>query len=70
MFEIAKNYIGDHKNFTLAIAQGDAMKDALRMKERLLECFPTLHINIGNVSPALGVHTGPGLLAIAIQLLD
>lgn len=70
MLELVHDYIGDHTHFSIAIAQGDALEDAVRMKERLNQLYPHQEISIGSVSPALGVHTGPGLLGIAIQILD
>lgn len=70
MLNLVQEYIGHHKKFTLAIPQGDAIQDAENMKERLLKIYPDIDVTIGSVSPALGVHTGPGLLGIAVQLLD
>ena len=70
ILELVHDYIGHHTHFTIAIAQGDALDDALRMKERLSQQYPNQTISIGSVSPALGVHTGPGLLGVAIQILD
>lgn len=70
MLEMVQAYIGNHSHFTLAIAQGDALNDAMRIKERLHLLYPNQTISIGSVSPALGVHTGPGLLGIAIQILE
>jgi DegV family protein with EDD domain len=69
--ELVKQFIGNHKHFRLAVAQGDALEEAKEMKTRLEREFPHIkEILFGQISPALVVHTGPGLLGIGIQLLD
>ena len=41
------------------------------MKTRLEQEFPQVkEIFFGQISPALVVHTGPGLLGVGVQLLD
>jgi len=41
------------------------------MMERLKAAFPQAEeIYFGTISPALVVHTGPGLLGVGIQLLN
>ncbi|EAC5524859.1 DegV family protein, partial [Listeria monocytogenes] len=45
--------------------------EAKEMKARLEAEFPKVkEILFGQISPALVVHTGPGLLGIGIQLLE
>lgn len=69
--ELVKQYIGNHKQFRLAVAQGDALAEAKEMKTRLEQEFPQVkEIFFGQISPALVVHTGPGLLGVGVQLLD
>ena len=69
--ELVKQYIGNHKQFSLAVAQGDALAEAKEMKTRLEQEFPQVkEIFFGQISPALVVHTGPGLLGVGVQLLD
>lgn len=69
--ELVKQYIGNHKQFGLAVAQGDALAEAKEMKTRLEQEFPQVkEIFFGQISPALVVHTGPGLLGVGVQLLD
>lgn len=69
--ELVKQYIGNHKQFRLAVAQGDALTEAKEMKTRLEQEFPQVkEIFFGQISPALVVHTGPGLLGVGVQLLD
>lgn len=68
--ELVKQYIGNHKQFRLAVAQGDALAEAKEMKIRLEQEFPQVkEIFFGQISPALVVHTGPGLLGVGVQLL-
>lgn len=69
--ELVKQFIGNHKQFRLAVAQGDALAEAKEMKLRLEQEFPQVkEIFFGQISPALVVHTGPGLLGVGVQLLD
>lgn len=70
-FEIVKNFIGEHQKFSLAVAHGQALEEAEAFFAKLKEHFPQAEkIYFGTISPALVVHTGPGLLGIGIQLLD
>ncbi|MEI5992802.1 DegV family protein [Candidatus Enterococcus mansonii] len=70
-FELVKSFVGDHKKFVLAVAQGQAVEEAEAFYDRLKKQFPQAEkIYFGTISPALVVHTGPGLLGIGIQLLD
>lgn len=69
--DLIKQFIGDHRHVRLAVAQGDALQEAKEMKARLEAEFPKVkEILFGQISPALVVHTGPGLLGIGIQLLE
>ena len=66
-----KEKIGTAKKFNLAVAHGDAKEEALAMRERLKEEIPQAQqIYFGQISPALVVHTGPGLLGVGVQVLD
>ncbi len=52
------------------MAQGDAMPEALELKAKLEAKFPNAkEILFGTISPALVVHTGPGLLGMGIQVI-
>ena len=69
--DLIKQFIGDHRHVRLAVAQGDALQEAKEMRARLEAEFPKVkEILFGQISPALVVHTGPGLLGIGIQLLE
>ena len=71
MLDIARAQIGNHKNYYLALCHGDALDEMLQMKEDLRELIDNAHIySEGQISPVLGVHTGPGLLGIGVMILE
>ena len=71
MIKVVKEFIGDHPKFRLAVAHGDALEEGLEVQKKLAAAFPKAEsVLFGTISPALVVHTGPGLLGIALQLLD
>lgn len=58
------------KKYNIALVHGDAKEDAESLKAELLEALPNVDTFVeGQISPALGVHTGPGLVGIAVQLI-
>lgn len=66
-----KERVGTAKVFNLAVAHGDAKEEATEMMARLKEEFPQAQqIYFGQISPALIVHTGPGLLGVGVQVLE
>ncbi|EOI6018975.1 DegV family protein [Enterococcus hirae] len=66
-----KERVGTAKVFNLAVAHGDAKEEATEMMARLKEEFPQAQqIYFGQTSPALVVHTGPGLLGVGVQVLE
>ncbi|MHC5268224.1 DegV family protein [Enterococcus sp. LJL98] len=70
LVEIAEAFVQGHAEFRLAVAQGDAMEEGLQLKEKLEQRFPQAkEILFGTISPALVVHTGPGLLGMGIQVI-
>jgi len=71
MIKVVKEFIGDHPKFRLGVAHGDALEEGLEVQKKLAAAFPKAEsVLFGTISPALVVHTGPGLLGIALQLLD
>lgn len=71
IIDLVRGFLGEHQHFNLAVAHGDALADAEMMQKKLKEVFPKVEkIYFGQISPALVVHTGPGLLGIGVQLLD
>lgn len=70
LVEVAAEFIGNHKEFRIAVAQGDAYEESLQLKAKLEAKFPNAkEILFGTISPALVVHTGPGLLGMGLQII-
>ena len=70
LVEIAEEFIGEHQEFRIAVAQGDAYEEGLQLKAKIEARFPNAkEILFGMISPALVVHTGPGLLGMGIQVI-
>lgn len=66
--ELAIDFIGDAEKYNLGVVHGAAEKDANRIKEILISRLPNSSIFAeGQISPALGVHTGPGTIGIVVQ---
>lgn len=57
--------------YNLAIAHGDALEEAKAIYENIKSKLPNCEkIFMGQISPALVVHTGPGLIGIGVQLIE
>ncbi len=71
LIELVQDKIKDKKNYYLAICHGYAQKEADKIRERMQPYIKnaTLYME-GQISPALGVHTGPGLVGIGYLNLD
>jgi len=52
------------------VLHGGALDEALKIKETIKDLDNIVEVNISQISPALGVHGGPGLLGFAIQLIN
>lgn len=67
----AQKALGDSRAYRVAIVHGDAEKEARDIYDRAAELFPAAkEVYFGQISPALVVHTGPGLVGIGVQRLD
>lgn len=61
----------DFTKYNLAVVHVAAKKEAEEVLERLKELLPEhIHVIEGQISSALTVHTGPGLVGIGIQRVD
>lgn len=59
-----------HIACTVAVVQGSAVEEAHRVAEEVRRRIPNIKLFIETtVSPALVVHTGPGLIGISVQAL-
>lgn len=66
----ASEYVKAGQRYRLAIIHGAAPDEAAETKAAILKLLPdSVEIIEGEVGPALGVHTGPGLMGIGIQIL-
>lgn len=71
IMEIARAKVGNHKNYYIALCHGDSLDEMLQMKEELKDLISNAKIySEGQISPVLGVHTGPGLLGIGVMILE
>lgn len=71
VLELATSYAATGKRYSLALCHGGAAEEALAVKEELLQRLPNAEVFVeGQISPSLGVHTGPGLIGIAVQILE
>lgn len=71
LIEIVQDKLKDKKNYYLAICNGYAQEEADKI-EKIMQPYiehATLYTQ-GQISPALGVHTGPGLVGIGFFDLD
>ena len=48
----------------IAVLHGDAAKSAGELSQGLAEDFPSISIEHGEISPVVGVHAGPGIVAV------
>ncbi len=66
--EYALAYAKSASSIELAIAHGNAYPEASDIKTEMVSQLSSVsQVYIGPVSPALGVHTGPGLIGICVQ---
>lgn len=68
--ELAKEFVVDCSEYNFAIYNGNALEEANQIKKVLLpEMKGCVEFIEGQISPALGVHTGPGLIGLGIYKL-
>lgn len=61
----------DFAKYNIAVVHVAAKKEAEEVLERIKELLPDhIHVLEGQISSALTVHTGPGLIGIGIQCVD
>lgn len=66
--ELAIDFIGDHPDYNLGVVHGAAEKEANELKNLFISRLPNAKVFAeGQISPALGVHTGPGTIGIVAQ---
>ncbi|WP_368259633.1 DegV family protein, partial [Enterococcus sp. 2201sp1_2201st1_C11_2201SCRN_220225] len=63
--ELVKDFAGKSQKYRLAVAHAGAKEEAQEMMKRLTALLPNaVEQYFGEISPALVVHTGPGLLGV------
>ncbi|WP_326908847.1 DegV family protein [Sedimentibacter sp. MB31-C6] len=71
IIEIVQDKIKDKKNYYLTICHGYAQEEADKIREKMQPYIDKATIYMeGQISPALGVHTGPGLIGIGCFNFD
>ena len=69
--ELALDFAQGHKRYNVAIMHGNAQETAEEIRDCIMKKLPGTDVFImKQVSPVLGVHTGPGTLGICVQILD
>lgn len=68
LLDLAVTHAQKSDHFRMGVAQGNDDSLMKQVTAELKNRFPEQKIYTGNVSPALGVHTGPGLIGIAVQI--
>lgn len=66
--ELAVEFAKDSTNYNVGIVHGAAQEEAEVLKEALMTQLPHCKVFVtGQISPVLGVHTGPGTIGIVVQ---
>ncbi len=69
--ELALKYAEGHKRINLAVCHGGCEETVKAVEEYMKEHLRDHELFVsGQISPSLGVHTGPGLIGIGIEILD
>lgn len=70
MIDAGKKFIGNAEKYNVCICNGGAYDEIDAFARNISENFSGAEkIYQGDISPALGVHTGPGLLGLGIQII-
>lgn len=56
--------LGNYQNDVVFISHGDSEEDALFVKELVKKRFGINEFILGNISPIIGAHSGPGTVAL------
>jgi DegV family protein with EDD domain len=71
MVELAQNATNGFSHYNVAVMHSGAKEKAQEILDKVKELFPgAVRVFEGQISPALVVHTGPGLVGISIQGLE
>ena len=68
---LALKQVQGNAKYCIAVANGSAREEAAKLAQELKQRLPDAQLFLEcEVSPALGVHTGPGLLGIGVQVVE
>ena len=68
---LALKQVQGNAKYCIAVANGSAREEAAKLAQDLRQRLPDAQLFLEcEVSPALGVHTGPGLLGIGVQVVE
>lgn len=71
MLELAKEYLGDTKNYELVLLDAQSAEDFTALKEKVKTVIPyDKEIEVEKITPALAIHTGPEAVGIAVRIID
>ena len=69
--ELAEAFAKQYKRYNLTVMHGGAKEEADKVVAQLKEVLPDIQIMVeGQITPALVVHTGPGLIGIGVQRVE
>ncbi len=67
MLRLVEEFIENYHSYDIGISYGNCLEDAKQLAEEVKQRFPDIReFFMDEASPVLGVHTGPGLLGMAI----
>ncbi|HEX7713974.1 MAG TPA: DegV family protein [Bacillota bacterium] len=61
--------LGREGKMNIAVMHGAAKDEALKIQEALAKLPSVQEIMLGSIGPVIGIHTGPGLVGVAVQML-
>ena len=69
--ELAEAFAKKYKRYNLTVMHGGAKEEADKIVLQLKAVLPNIQIMVeGQITPALVVHTGPGLIGIGVQKIE
>ena len=68
LLDIMEERIGRGKQACIAVLHGDAQEEAVSLRDEIQLRFSCKELHLCEVCPALGVHTGPGLVGAAFYV--
>ncbi|MDO4590229.1 MAG: DegV family protein [Slackia sp.] len=68
---LTKKHVGDARRYRIAVVHGGAEEEARALLEALKDALPDAEEALfEQISPALVVHTGPGLIGIGAEVIE